>query len=69
MSSTSHFPASSSGFKTFTSNSSDMVIKVPDNVTDEEMAMVEPTAVGLHAIHLANIKVGDKIIIPQVKDE
>ena len=41
----------------------DMVIKVPDNVTDEEMAMVEPTAVGLHAIHLANIKVGDKVLV------
>lgn len=42
---------------------SDMVIKVPTNVTDEEVAMVEPTAVSLHAIHLANIKVGDKVLI------
>ncbi|MCI8445115.1 MAG: alcohol dehydrogenase catalytic domain-containing protein [Bacilli bacterium] len=42
---------------------SDMVIKVPDTVSDDEIAMVEPTAVGLHAIHLANIKVGDKVLI------
>lgn len=42
---------------------SDMVLKVPDNVSDEEIAMVEPTAVGLHAVHLANIKVGDKVLI------
>ena len=42
---------------------SDMVFKVPDNVTDEEMAMVEPTAVGLHAIHLADIKVGAKVLV------
>ena len=42
---------------------SDMVLKVPDNVTDEEMAMVEPTAVGLHAIHLADIKVGQKVLV------
>ncbi len=42
---------------------SDMVFKVPDNITDEEVAMVEPTAVGLHAIHLADIKVGDKVLI------
>lgn len=41
----------------------DMVLKVPDNVSDEEGAMAEPAAVGLHAIHLANIKVGDKVLI------
>ncbi len=41
----------------------DMVIKVPDNMTDEEVAMVEPTAVGIHAIHLADIKVGDKVLV------
>jgi len=41
----------------------DMVIKVPDNVTDEEVAMVEPTAVALHAVHLANIKVGDRVLV------
>ena len=42
---------------------SDMVIKVPDEVSDEEAAMVEPTAVALHAIHLADIKVGDKVLV------
>ncbi len=41
----------------------DMVIKVPDNISDDEVAMVEPTAVGLHAIHLADIKVGDKVLV------
>lgn len=42
---------------------SDMVIKVPDAISDDEVAMVEPTAVGLHAIHLANIKVGQKVLV------
>ncbi len=42
---------------------SDMVMKVPDNITDEEVSMVEPTAVGLHAIHLADIKVGDRVLV------
>lgn len=42
---------------------SDMVIKVPDNVLDEEMAMVEPMAVGLHAAHLGRIAVGDDVLI------
>ncbi len=41
----------------------DMIIKVPDNVSDTEAAMVEPAAVGLHAIHLADIKVGEKVLI------
>ncbi len=41
----------------------DMVLKVPDNVTDEEVAMVEPSAVGLHAVHLADIKVGEKVLV------
>lgn len=41
----------------------DMVLSVPEQMTPEEGAMVEPTAVGLHAIHLADIKVGDKVLI------
>jgi 2-desacetyl-2-hydroxyethyl bacteriochlorophyllide A dehydrogenase len=41
----------------------DMVIKVPDNVSSEEAAMTEPLAVGLHAVHLADIKVGDKVLV------
>ena len=42
---------------------SDLVLKIPDNVTDEEAAMIEPAAVGLHAVHLANVKVGSKVLI------
>lgn len=42
---------------------SDMVLKLPDNVDNDEAAMVEPTAVGLHAIHLADIKVGEKVLV------
>ena len=41
----------------------DMVIKVPDNLSDEEVAMVEPTAVGLHAAHLGRIAVGDDVLV------
>ena len=41
----------------------DMVFKVPNTVTPDEMAMVEPTAVALHAVHLANIKLGDKVLV------
>ncbi len=41
----------------------DMVLKVPSQTTPEEMAMVEPTAVALHAVHLANIKLGEKVLV------
>ncbi|MBE6155875.1 MAG: hypothetical protein E7164_03870 [Firmicutes bacterium] len=41
----------------------DMVIKVPDNVTDNEVAMVEPAAVALHAVHLADLEVGNKVLV------
>lgn len=53
----------SGGFAEKLSVRPDMVIKVPDNVKDEEAAMVEPSAVALHAIHLADIKVGQKVLI------
>lgn len=42
---------------------SDMVFKVPDSMSDEEGAMVEPTAVGLHAVHLSDIKIGTKVLV------
>lgn len=41
----------------------DMVLKLPDNVSFEEGAMVEPVAVGLHAVHLADVKVGEKVLV------
>ncbi|HHW40662.1 MAG TPA: alcohol dehydrogenase catalytic domain-containing protein [Syntrophomonadaceae bacterium] len=41
----------------------DMVRKLPDNVSDEEGAMIEPTAVALHAVRLAGVKPGDKVLI------
>ncbi|MBQ3561510.1 MAG: alcohol dehydrogenase catalytic domain-containing protein [Oscillospiraceae bacterium] len=41
----------------------DMVRKLPDSVSDEEGAMVEPTAVSLHAVNLANIKEGAKVLV------
>lgn len=42
---------------------SDMVLKLPENMSFEEGALVEPTAVGYHAINLANLKVGDHVLV------
>lgn len=36
---------------------------LPDEVTDEEAAMIEPSAVSLHAVKLSDINVGDKVLI------
>ncbi len=41
----------------------DMVLQLPDEVSFEEGAMVEPTAVALHAVHLADIQVGAKVLV------
>ena len=38
-------------------------IKLPDNVSFDQASMIEPASVGLHAVNLANIKVGDKVLI------
>lgn len=53
----------SGGLAEFLSCRSDMVKKIPDKVTFAEGTMIEPSAVSLHAINLADIKVGDKVLI------
>ena len=37
--------------------------KLPDAVSDESGAMVEPLAVALHAVHQGNVKVGDTVAV------
>lgn len=41
----------------------DMVKKLPDSVSFDEAAMVEPSSVSLHAVNLAKIKPGDNVLI------
>ena len=53
----------SGGFAEYSSCRSDMVKKLPDNVSFAEGCMVEPSAVSLHAVNLADIKVGDRVLI------
>lgn len=40
-----------------------MARKLPDTINDEEACMIEPSAVSLHAIMLADIKIGDKVCV------
>ncbi|MBQ8681675.1 MAG: alcohol dehydrogenase catalytic domain-containing protein [Bacilli bacterium] len=51
------------GFAEYTSCRPDMVRKIPGNVSYDAACMVEPSAVSLHAINLANIKIGDSVLI------
>ena len=51
------------GYAEMTSVRPDLVIKVPDNITDDETAMIEPAAVSLHAVDLADIEIGDSVLI------
>ncbi len=51
------------GYAEVTTCRSDLVRKLPDKVSFDEGAMVEPTAVALHASNLANIKVGNKVLV------
>jgi 2-desacetyl-2-hydroxyethyl bacteriochlorophyllide A dehydrogenase len=51
------------GYAKYTSCRPDMVRKLPSNVSYDAACMVEPSAVSLHAVNLANIKIGDKVLI------
>lgn len=51
------------GFAEYTSCRPDMVRKIPGNVSYDAACMVEPSAVSLHAVNLANIKIGDTVLI------
>lgn len=41
----------------------DMCFKLPDNMSYEEGALVEPLAVGLHAANQGGVKLGDTVVV------
>lgn len=53
----------SGAYAEYSSCDGNLARKLPENVTDDEAAMIEPSAVSLHAVKLADIKVGDKVCI------
>ena len=55
--------SSQGAYSRFISVDPQSVIKVPSNISLEEVSMIEPTAVGLHAVSLANIKIGNKVLV------
>ena len=51
------------GYSEYTGCRPDMVRKIPSNVSFDAACMVEPSAVALHAVNLARIKIGSKVLI------
>jgi len=51
------------GYAEYTSCRADMVKKIPDTLSFDEASMVEPSAVSLHAVNLADIKVGSRVLV------
>lgn len=43
--------------------SASQAIRIPDGVSFDIAALVEPLAVGVHAVHTGNIKLGDRVAI------
>lgn len=41
----------------------ELIVKLPDSISNDEGAMIEPTAVALHAVNLAEIKEGDNVLV------
>lgn len=51
------------GFSEFTTVDAHMVHKIPDELSFEQGALVEPAAVALHAVRLSKLKAGDKAAV------
>ncbi|MEH7125443.1 2,3-butanediol dehydrogenase [Bacillus sp. JJ1532] len=51
------------GFSEFTSVPEHMIHKLPENVSYEQGALVEPSAVALHAVKQSKVQVGDKVAV------
>ncbi|HJV47441.1 MAG TPA: 2,3-butanediol dehydrogenase [Bacillota bacterium] len=51
------------GFSEITMVKEAMVHKIPDNMTYEQGALVEPTAVAVHAVRESNLRAGDSCVV------
>ncbi|AIQ23843.1 MULTISPECIES: 2,3-butanediol dehydrogenase [Paenibacillus] len=51
------------GFSEYVAADQHMVHKIPDSLSYEQGALVEPSAVALHAVRSSQLKVGDKAVV------
>jgi (R,R)-butanediol dehydrogenase/meso-butanediol dehydrogenase/diacetyl reductase len=51
------------GFAEFVKTGSSETLRVPDGVSMQSAALIEPLAVGLHAVRVAQLKAGERVLI------
>ena len=51
------------GFAEFVKTGSSETLRVPDGVSMQSAALIEPLAVGLHAVRIAQLKAGERVLI------
>ena len=56
-------PPVDGAFREYVAHPADFAFKVPEGVSYEEAALVEPLSVGIHAVERAQLKLGDQILI------
>lgn len=54
---------SDGGYEEYVAVRHDMIRVIPDNVSDISGALVEPTAISMHAVKLAGVKEGSKVLV------
>ncbi|AWI04688.1 2,3-butanediol dehydrogenase [Clostridium drakei] len=54
---------SGGGFAEYTVFPEEFIHKIPDNMSYEQAALIEPMAVALHSIRIANFKTGDTALV------
>lgn len=55
--------AADGGFASLVTVPAEGLTPIPDTVTDEQAALAEPLAVGLHAVRRAGVQPGDKVLV------
>ncbi|RYX84857.1 NAD(P)-dependent alcohol dehydrogenase [bacterium] len=56
-------PPDDGSFCSFVNHKADFCFKLPDNVSLEEGAMIEPLSTGIYAARVAPVKMGDTVVI------
>ena len=56
-------PPNIGAFRRYFDHPASLCFTLPDNVSTLEGALVEPLAVGMHACELANVKLGDTVVV------
>lgn len=56
-------PGQASGYAEYTLSSEGSAVKLPADVSLQDAALTEPLACGLHGVHRAELKAGDRVLV------